>query len=90
VVILASGNVSSITDNGTGEYTVNLTTAMPDANYAVGGTAWYAGDNSNPPGVMMLSRRTGSAQTASAIPVQSAVTGSGAIDCQRVEVFVIR
>jgi hypothetical protein len=27
--------VSSITDNGTGDYTVNLTTAMPDANYAV-------------------------------------------------------
>lgn len=31
----ASGNVSSITDNGTGDYTVNFTTAMPDANYAV-------------------------------------------------------
>ena len=27
-------NVSSITDNGTGDYTVNFTTAMPDANYA--------------------------------------------------------
>jgi hypothetical protein len=26
--------VSSITDNGTGDYTVNFTTAMPDANYA--------------------------------------------------------
>ena len=33
--IRASGNVSSITDNGTGDYTVNFTTAMPDANYAV-------------------------------------------------------
>jgi hypothetical protein len=32
--IRASGNVSSITDNGTGDYTVNFTTAMPDANYA--------------------------------------------------------
>lgn len=31
--IRASGNVSSITDNGTGLYTVNFTTAMPDANY---------------------------------------------------------
>jgi len=90
VAILASGNVTSITDNGTGEYTVNITTAMPDANYAVGGTAWYAGDNSNPPAVMMLSRRTGSAQTTTTIAVQSWVSGSGAIDCQRVEVFVIR
>ena len=35
VAIRASGNVTSITDNGTGDYTVNFTTAMPDANYSV-------------------------------------------------------
>jgi hypothetical protein len=35
VAIRASGNVSSITDNGTGNYTVNFTTAMPDVNYAI-------------------------------------------------------
>jgi len=34
IAIRASGNVSSITDNGTGDYTVNLTSAMPDANYS--------------------------------------------------------
>jgi len=34
VAIRASGNVTSITDNGTGLYTANFTTAMPDANYA--------------------------------------------------------
>lgn len=34
VAIRASGNVSSITDNSTGNYTVNFTTAMPDANFA--------------------------------------------------------
>lgn len=33
VAIRGSGNVSSITDNGTGDYTVNFTTAMQDANY---------------------------------------------------------
>jgi hypothetical protein len=33
VAIRASYNVSSITDNGTGDYTVNFATAMPDANY---------------------------------------------------------
>ena len=38
VAIRASGNVSSITDNGTGDYTVNFTTAMPDANYVLAGT----------------------------------------------------
>ena len=34
VAIRASGNVSSITDNGVGDYTVNITTAMIDANFA--------------------------------------------------------
>jgi hypothetical protein len=34
VAIRASFNVSSITDNGNGDYTVNFTTAMPDVNYA--------------------------------------------------------
>lgn len=33
VAIRAQYNVSSITDNGTGRYAVNFTTAMPDANY---------------------------------------------------------
>ena len=33
VAIRSSGNVSSITDNGTGNYTVNFATAMVDANY---------------------------------------------------------
>ena len=33
VAIRAAYNVSSITDNATGQYTVNFTTAMPDANY---------------------------------------------------------
>lgn len=35
VAIRASGNVSSITDNGTGDYTVNFTNALTDANYSV-------------------------------------------------------
>lgn len=43
VAIRASGNVSSITDNGTGDYTVNFTIAMPDANYAVSGAAGRTG-----------------------------------------------
>ena len=39
VAIRASGNVTSITVNGTGDYTVNFTTAMSDANY----TTTFAG-----------------------------------------------
>lgn len=39
VAIRASYNVSSITDNGTGDYTVTFATAMPDANYSISGMA---------------------------------------------------
>lgn len=42
VAIRGSGNVSSITDNGTGDYTVNFTTPMPDANFAAIATATVA------------------------------------------------
>ena len=44
VAIRSSFNVSSITDNGTGDYTVNFTTAMPNANYAAIGNATGIGD----------------------------------------------
>ena len=39
VAIRASGNVSSITDLAAGEYQVNFTTAMPDANYCTNVTS---------------------------------------------------
>jgi hypothetical protein len=45
VAIRASGNVSSITDNGTGDYNVNFTNAMPDANYAIN-AQWGSGNSS--------------------------------------------
>jgi hypothetical protein len=46
VAIRASGNVSSITDNGTGDYTINFTTAMPDANYCAVASASASDVNS--------------------------------------------
>ena len=39
VGINASGNVSSITDNGTGIHTVNFTNAMPDTNFVISVTS---------------------------------------------------
>jgi len=40
VAIRASGNVSSITDNGVGSYAINFTTVMSDTNYAtIGNTS---------------------------------------------------
>ena len=38
VTIRAQGNVNFITDNGTGDYTINFITAMPDANYQYSGS----------------------------------------------------
>jgi hypothetical protein len=43
VAILGSGNVSSITDNGVGDYRINMTTAMPDGNYCVVSNAVASG-----------------------------------------------
>jgi hypothetical protein len=46
--IRASGNVTSITDNGTGSYTTVFTSSMPDTNYALSGfTANTAGAATN-------------------------------------------
>jgi hypothetical protein len=39
VAIRDSGNVSSITDSGTGLYIVNFATAMPDADYSMSGSS---------------------------------------------------
>lgn len=41
--IRASGNVSSITDNGTGLFTANYTTAITDGYYATQVTTRYTG-----------------------------------------------
>lgn len=70
VAIRASGNVSSITDNGTGDYTVNFTTAMPDANYAttVSCSANFAGGNFAPAMIAV-----GASQAADVAPTTSAV-----------------
>ena len=48
VAIRGSGNVTSITDNGTGDYTINFTTAMSDTNYSISTSAVYMnGDNNS-------------------------------------------
>lgn len=60
VSIRGSGNVSSITDNGTGDYTVNFTTAMPDANYAVSGLVDNVNTFSTPNVLQIITLAAGS------------------------------
>ena len=45
VAINGSANISALTDNGTGDYTVTFSTAMPDTNYAAVGIASSNGGN---------------------------------------------
>jgi hypothetical protein len=47
VAIRASGNVSSITDQAVGKYSINMTTALPDANFAFSASSGPNGLNPN-------------------------------------------
>lgn len=85
VAILAAGNVSSITDNGVGDYTVNFTTAMPDANYAMAGFARTPDDTVSQNG-MFVTARLSMLKTASAM--QILVKSGGAADTDVSEVCV--
>lgn len=70
--IRASGNVSSITSNGTGDYTVNFTTAMPDANYSCVATPSSSGSDSSLANI----RSAATAPTTSLVRI-GCVNGSG-------------
>lgn len=84
VAIRASFNVSSITDNGTGDYTVNFTTAMSDANYAAGGsTVNTAG------GKAATATFSGTASTLR-VTTASALGGAANEDSATVAIFVFR
>jgi hypothetical protein len=67
VAIRASGNVTSITDNNTGDYTVNFTTAMTDANYSA--VAASTADLSGTMGIVTLPYNT--APTTSALRINT-------------------
>ena len=63
VAIRASFNVSSITDNGAGDYTVNFTNALPDVNYSA--TALLDNTASNSGAVLVAATQTGTFATSS-------------------------
>ena len=88
VAIRASGNVSSITDNGTGDYTVNFITAMPDANYMVAGTAQRNATNDG--GNSLALKQGVTALTTSSVRVGTLYAGSSNEDCPQVHVAIFR
>ena len=91
VAIRASGNVTSITDNGTGNYTINFTTAMPDINYTTVGTC--SSDTDGFLKIVALNSRSGSSvdPTTSAQRIYTRVSGTNSdSDSAWVEIAVFR
>jgi hypothetical protein len=86
VAMRANGNVSSITDNGTGDYTVNFTTAMPDANYSFNGLCEQSGSTGN--GNLMS--YFGVAPTTTTLRIRAVNAGVGYYDPTYVSVSIFR
>ena len=88
VAIREGGGVSSITDGGTGIFTVNFTTAMVDANYSIAGCAQstgggftvhiYAASNSLSP------------LTSSGFPIGVTTNSGSSVDSETISVSVFR
>jgi hypothetical protein len=79
VAIRASGNVSSITDHGTGDYTINFTNALPDENYVVTGTAQLAGAALYLAPFLATASGTDSPPTTTSVRVQTRVVGTSPV-----------
>lgn len=89
-IIAASGNVSSITDGGVGYYRVVFTTAMPNADYAVAGTASRAEGVGNNVDLCVSSQTAaGGAPTTAGVGISTEGTGGTQVDTAYVSVIVV-
>lgn len=93
VAIRASGNVSSITDNATGDYTVNYTTALPDANYAVSSVQGFVSNANGPNATVNVNRINSSgyesAPTTSATRINTSNNAGANSDMKYVNLIVV-
>lgn len=85
--IRASGNITSVLKNGTGDYTITFTTAMTDANYAVNLTSRITATGIAPVVVNLLTTTT---PTASLFRICTDRNGVGPVDVEYVFVSVFR
>lgn len=88
VAIRASFNVSSITDNGVGDYTVNITNALADANFAVAGFATF-GANDSPAAAFSAGNLYAPTTTSARVKASNTTTG-GTQDAPYVNVAFFR
>lgn len=82
VAIRSSGNVTSITDNGTGDYTINFTTSMSDTNYSVAGVTQRDVDGNVTPDVLSIypSATYSNAMSTSFVRVQTRFSTPGDVN----------
>ena len=91
VAIRASGNVTSITDNGTGDYTVNFTNAMPDANYSSLAGVQKDDGNNDANAYAQIGGYVGRSQTASVTYIKLLrVVGGGSFDSPAIYASIFR
>lgn len=90
-LIRGSGNVASVTRNGAGLYTINFTTAMPDANYSVLGFSSNNDDNANESYV--VSRQNSGTYTTTACQItntENTTTNTTRFDSGLINVLIFR
>ena len=89
VSINAHGNISGLTDEGTGEYTISFTTAMPDGNYATAGSAKYQSATNRH--VFCAGGSNGEDPATGSLRFQTVyIDNHGQQDCEQVTVIVVR
>jgi len=95
-LIRASGNVTSVLRNATGDYTLTYTTAMPDADYSIGGTASRsATSGGNGAGVTVTANDVSTARTTSVCRIILLSNGGDgqydvAVDASQVNITIVR
>jgi hypothetical protein len=88
--IRASYNVTSITKNATGDYTINFTNAFADNNYAVVGTSKIVGGTGGQ-NLRIHNDAYATAVTTTAVKIQTTSSGNSATaDSEMVNVAVFR
>ena len=87
-VLVGSGNVSSVTDHSTGSFSMNFTTAMSDANYAIVGAVGYNDTSLN---IGITHSGTNSVPTTTSMRFSVAVNySSGLSDERYISIAIVR
>ena len=88
VSVRGSGNVSSVTDNGVGLFTINFATSMPDGNYSVG--SWARNNTTTAWNVTVGSLTSLAVPSTTALPIFCRDDGRTNVDPTYVTLNIIR